>query len=147
MGQEYLVLYKSGTSKKFFFPERSLVRIVTTNSDTPYYASLDKIGKSYFLSGADTIFFKDISIIYLPEPIRASRAVQLIGKSLNIAGYGIVMVDLINQAIIDEPWKANTTLWTVGLSAGTAGILSTVIKRKKRKVKGMWKLQKRTAAL
>lgn len=146
-GKDYLVLYKSGTPKKFFYPQGSLIRIITTESKTPFYAALDKIDKTYFLSGADTIYFRDVKSIYLPEALKASRAVQQVGKSLRIAGYGIVLIDLINQAVLDEPWKANTTLWTIGLSAGTVGIIPKIIKRRKRKIKGMWKLQKRIEAL
>lgn len=143
VGQSYLVLYKSGTEKKFAFQEGSVVRITTDDSDITFYASLDKIESEFFLSGLDTIFFKSIKAMYLPEPLEAPRGAQLVGRIMTIGGFGIVFIDIANQLIIDEPWKTNKTLWTVGLSAGSIGLLPRIIKRKKRKVKGKWKLQKR----
>lgn len=145
--QDFLVLYKSGTPKKYVYPQGTTVRLTTKDSKKPFYARLDEIEKRYFLSGVDTVYFSDIHQLYLPEPAKASSGIRVLGNAMRIGGFGIVIVDLVNQGIIDEPFKANTGLWIAGVATGIVGFLPELISRKKRKVKGLWKVQKRTSAI
>lgn len=146
-GQSYLVLYKSGTDKKYVYPEGQPVHMTLNGEKEPSYFKLDQVEAAYFISGMDTVRFSEVEQIYLPNPKGPARAVLLLGKVLFVAGFGMIILDLANQVVIDEPYSANTELWALGGVAGTAGILPYIIKRKKRKIRGRWKLQKRHTAL
>ncbi|MFA0960812.1 hypothetical protein AB9P05_03300 [Roseivirga sp. BDSF3-8] len=142
--QDYLVLYKSGTQKKYTYKEGATIRLTTKRTKEAFLAKLDIIEKDYFLNGIDTIYFRDIHQLYLPKPVKASRATRMLGKAMRISGFGIVILDLANQAVIDdEPFKANTGIWIAGIITGGIGLLPELITRKKRKVKGLWKVQMR----
>lgn len=141
--QNYLKVYKSGGNRIYYFPQGRIIKYRAETDKAPVFRRLEVITPFYFISnGIDTVYFKNITHVWLPEQENAiGNAGLILGSIMMYGGFGFALLDVGNQVILgDRPIEIESSRLIPALGTGVLGFLLTRLKRDKIRIRGRWKI-------